>query len=181
MSSLLSGKQLIKAAEGCRNYELLAACPLSCAHWLSTTDMLSLNPDAQPHGPLRAPPGWCGGVAVAVSMLMMHIRAPHDAEFASWRDSSSFRASLPPNSHDDHLTQPRECFVRAPHRHHDTREGGHERELCFVGEERCEPGTSLSQRRFLLALTLRAPLPPQASATRTACICPTTAPSRAHR
>jgi len=52
-----TGTELIQAASGCRNYELLAACALSCAHWLSNADSLSLNPDAQPHGPLRAPPG----------------------------------------------------------------------------------------------------------------------------
>ena len=52
-----AGAELIQAASGCRNYELLAACALSCAHWLSSADSLSLNPDAQPHGPLRAPPG----------------------------------------------------------------------------------------------------------------------------
>jgi hypothetical protein len=56
-AALSAGDSLIQAAAGCRNYELLAACALSCAHWLSSVDSLSLNPDAQPHGPLRAPPG----------------------------------------------------------------------------------------------------------------------------
>jgi len=50
-------QQLIETSNGCRNYELLSECPASCLKWLSTTDSLILNPDAQPHGPLRAPLG----------------------------------------------------------------------------------------------------------------------------
>mmetsp|Transcript_61492 Transcript_61492/g.139195 ORF Transcript_61492/g.139195 Transcript_61492/m.139195 type:complete len:193 (-) Transcript_61492:322-900(-) len=75
-------KQLIVAEDGCRNYEVLAACPASCIAWLSSADARSLNPDAQPHGPLRAPPG--GVLFESLIALSTRETSDNDEQCASW-------------------------------------------------------------------------------------------------
>ena len=47
----------IVANNGCRSFEVLETCAATCLAWLRDTDGRVLNPAAEPHGPMVAPPG----------------------------------------------------------------------------------------------------------------------------